>query len=624
MSVWAVLEIEPTNNVRLIKKAYAVKLKVTRPEDDSKGYQALREAFDTAKRLAKQYQYDEQPETVSTIDSVALEQQVDANLTVVESIQSSASGESQFEAQSTEEKEPVLLNAELNEEQLNHKKKQEQGEKNRPVLIMSESVEQDSNGFDDNQQRGEKVKPVMLMSESSEQGSDKDERKFKTANPVVVTSKFSGDETAVINSHADSNDKAKHDAKLIEDLLQSIHDCLNGEGQVAAVQLFYEILNTPELESLDMEKKLDLRMISYLNWLSSKRNVTGRTSNGRNKLNLKSLPLGFMRQIIKHYQWHKRDIALLNQHKQLEQCYDSIMNECGIQFLQRMNEKKGGYRSESSKAAKDLLGTFNKVKFRIHSINAKRRDAVYQLLESIESMDDASFDFELNTESIKWWRERKNDFMLSGWMFGAGLFFGFNLMIRFGLFFDNHYFTFPLLLLCSVVMTVVVYWFAYARKVIEDFVAENKMRLTGLEFEIRLFIVAILLLGLAGLLNHYYLASDFFSFMLVCLPVLIVVYRYRVFGIAIGILAVWYSFNASGAFDVFNQFQAFYILLPVLVLNTLIFGGCIHLKEKQSGQSFSKSEIPRGVAISLNFVLITSCFIYGVIATGQWRAYINL
>ena len=53
---WSVLDLEPTSDTRLIRKAYAGKLRATRPEDDPEGFQHLIEARDFALRLAPQIQ----------------------------------------------------------------------------------------------------------------------------------------------------------------------------------------------------------------------------------------------------------------------------------------------------------------------------------------------------------------------------------------------------------------------------------------------------------------------------------------------------------------------------------------------------------------------------------------
>ncbi len=52
MDCWQILGIEPTNDERAIKRAYAKQLKTTRPDDDAAAYQRLREAFDYALAVA--------------------------------------------------------------------------------------------------------------------------------------------------------------------------------------------------------------------------------------------------------------------------------------------------------------------------------------------------------------------------------------------------------------------------------------------------------------------------------------------------------------------------------------------------------------------------------------------
>lgn len=55
MNVWERLGIAPTQDLRAIKRAYAIQLKTTRPDDDAQAYQALREAYDAAQHYAKYY-----------------------------------------------------------------------------------------------------------------------------------------------------------------------------------------------------------------------------------------------------------------------------------------------------------------------------------------------------------------------------------------------------------------------------------------------------------------------------------------------------------------------------------------------------------------------------------------
>ncbi|MEW8955326.1 MAG: J domain-containing protein, partial [Clostridium sp.] len=59
MSIWGILGIEPTNDIRAIKRAYAKKLKVTHPDDDLEAFQALKEAFDAALSYANNSSYKE-------------------------------------------------------------------------------------------------------------------------------------------------------------------------------------------------------------------------------------------------------------------------------------------------------------------------------------------------------------------------------------------------------------------------------------------------------------------------------------------------------------------------------------------------------------------------------------
>ncbi|NRS18768.1 tetratricopeptide repeat protein [Brevibacillus sp. HB1.4B] len=71
MNIWRILDIDPTEDISTIKKAYAKKLKMHHPEDDPEGYQQLREAYDRAIKMAKQREKIPKAEVTFTADTEA-------------------------------------------------------------------------------------------------------------------------------------------------------------------------------------------------------------------------------------------------------------------------------------------------------------------------------------------------------------------------------------------------------------------------------------------------------------------------------------------------------------------------------------------------------------------------
>ncbi|MDR7332643.1 hypothetical protein [Roseateles asaccharophilus] len=67
---WARLGIDATTDLAAIKKAYAAKLKVTRPDDDAEAYQALRAAYERAQQWAKWQREnpEEQPAVIAAAE----------------------------------------------------------------------------------------------------------------------------------------------------------------------------------------------------------------------------------------------------------------------------------------------------------------------------------------------------------------------------------------------------------------------------------------------------------------------------------------------------------------------------------------------------------------------------
>lgn len=54
LSIWNLLGIEETKDTSIIRKAYAAKVKLCRPDEDPDGFQSLRQAYESALNIARQ------------------------------------------------------------------------------------------------------------------------------------------------------------------------------------------------------------------------------------------------------------------------------------------------------------------------------------------------------------------------------------------------------------------------------------------------------------------------------------------------------------------------------------------------------------------------------------------
>ena len=66
MNCWAILGLEPTSDERAVLRAYARKLRETRPEDDPEGFQRLLAAREQA--LAWRERIPPPPKPLATLD----------------------------------------------------------------------------------------------------------------------------------------------------------------------------------------------------------------------------------------------------------------------------------------------------------------------------------------------------------------------------------------------------------------------------------------------------------------------------------------------------------------------------------------------------------------------------
>jgi len=75
---WDLLQIAPTQDARAVKRAYAARLKSTRPDEDADAFQKLRQAYDLALALAQAALEDDVAEQVPSAPAAATEPSAEA------------------------------------------------------------------------------------------------------------------------------------------------------------------------------------------------------------------------------------------------------------------------------------------------------------------------------------------------------------------------------------------------------------------------------------------------------------------------------------------------------------------------------------------------------------------
>ncbi|WP_226102498.1 J domain-containing protein [Dickeya oryzae] len=101
MSIWQTLGIPPTRDEAEIRRAYARRLKIYRPDSDPAGYQQLREAFDAAKQQASE-------ETTHFKNEATLESEWSVPETSVSAIQNDEHEEALIEVETLYREQDIL------------------------------------------------------------------------------------------------------------------------------------------------------------------------------------------------------------------------------------------------------------------------------------------------------------------------------------------------------------------------------------------------------------------------------------------------------------------------------------------------------------------------------------
>lgn len=156
MSCWEFLGIAPTQDQRAIKRAYAKLLKVHKPDQDPEGFKQLREAYDCARYLAEQMEYEAEQEDVNegnpdtNIPNAKEAVSANEHMESVQNIEVVASATMPVEQQSdTEIASDEQLEASLHESTEQAEKSHLEAAENEAGVQEAEAFHEDEHAMDD-------------------------------------------------------------------------------------------------------------------------------------------------------------------------------------------------------------------------------------------------------------------------------------------------------------------------------------------------------------------------------------------------------------------------------------------------------------------------------------------
>ncbi len=138
MTIWQLLETEPTKDKTAIKKAFAAQVKKHKPSDDAELYQLLREAYNAALAFAdSDEEIEEEPEETSDAEEAENEERDDGPIidkkaffeSIIKEIEETELDESDDESDETNIDDADIEETEINENEIDSDSKLDEYER---------------------------------------------------------------------------------------------------------------------------------------------------------------------------------------------------------------------------------------------------------------------------------------------------------------------------------------------------------------------------------------------------------------------------------------------------------------------------------------------------------------